>query len=60
MAWRVRQERMGERALAANKVAEAETERGWKVWVLARHGNLRGVEIARQLGYKDGSAIHIL
>ncbi len=61
LAWTMRVERSGQRAITAQAVAGRESDARWKVWVLARHGNLRGIDIARQLGYKDGSAItHML
>ena len=61
LAWTMRQEQNGARAAAAQLLASHQSERTWKAWVLARHGNERGIDIARQLGYKDGSAItHII
>ena len=61
MAWTAREENLQARRNAAHTLAAAQSERRWKAWVLARLGGERGIETARQLGYKDGSAItHLL
>ena len=57
LAWVTREEK-GERCMAAaSKVAAEQSERCWKVWVRVCLGGERRIDVARSLGYKDGSAI---
>jgi len=61
VAWVARVESAGQRESAADGMACLQSERLWKSWVRARLGGERHIDIARSLGYKDGSAIsHIL
>ena len=45
----------------ARILAAQQPERRWRAWVLARLGGERNIDIAHELGYRDGSAItHLL
>ena len=57
IAWMARAENGSARRSAARIQAGQQAERCWKAWVLARLGGERNVNIAHELGYKDGSAI---
>ena len=59
--WTAREKATGPRKFAAQTLASRQSEKRWKAWVLARLGGERGIDIARSLDYKDGSAItHML
>jgi len=61
VAWTPRVEEPEKGKTAARTLADEQDDRRWKAWVLARLGHERGVDIARELGFKDGSAItHLL
>ena len=54
----VRRSDSGEaRSVAARALAQREEERRWQVWVRVNLGGERRIDIAREYGYKDGSAI---
>lgn len=57
MAWVRQTENRTDQITAANKLAEAENERRWKAWLRVRLGGERRIDVARALGYKEGSAI---
>ncbi|MEI6352162.1 MAG: transposase [Verrucomicrobiota bacterium] len=59
--WVARTESAMHRKAVAATLAGEQSERCWKAWVFARLGGERSIDIARTLGYKDGSAItHLL
>jgi S-adenosylmethionine:diacylglycerol 3-amino-3-carboxypropyl transferase len=55
--WVTRVENGEARQVTARKLAERQEERSWQVWVRVHLGGERRIDVARDLGYKDGSAI---
>ena len=57
LKWVARAERGTKRSKAAGLLASKQPERVWQVWVRVYLGGERRIDVARSLGYKDGSAI---
>jgi len=55
--WTARAERGNERSAAARELAGKQPERTWQVWVRVHLGGERRIDVARDYGYRDGSAI---
>jgi len=53
------QQRMGARDVAerVRQIVSAEKNEGVRIWARVKLGGERGVDIAREAGYKDGSAV---
>ena len=61
IAWVARTENGDGCRADARILAAQQPERRWRAWVLARLGGERNIDIAHELGYRDGSAItHLL
>ncbi len=55
--WTVRQENAAYRIAVGQALAREQPERAWRVWIRVRLGGERRVDVARAVGYMDGSAI---
>jgi putative transposase len=55
--WTVRHENAAHRIAAGQAMAKEQPERAWRVWIRVRLGAERRIDVARAVGYKDGSAI---
>jgi len=55
--WSSHQENDAARRAAVQALARQQPERCWQVWVRVKLGGERRIDVAREYGYKDGSAI---
>jgi len=55
--WEARQESPEERKAMGRELAAEQAERAWQIWVRVKLGGEQRIEVAREYGYREGSAV---